>query len=166
MKTISKGLILAISLFLWMFCLTSCGSGHPCQKDWTGSYTRYSGDYPIQEQWDISINSDGTCFAVNTGTGFKNYTHEYNGTWVAVSDDVIEVNMKSDPYTAKVTRSNDEVDHQAGKAQTRWKRDQVYRDSSKSTYRTSSESKTFYIRSDGATSVFADGLDNPIMICK
>lgn len=166
MKSICYGILSAFALVLWMCCMTSCGFGHACQKDWEGSYTRYSGDYPIQEHWSISINRDGTCSAVNIGSGFKNYTHKYNGTWVAVSDDVIEVNMLSEPYTAKVTRSKDEVDHQASKAQTRWKRDQVYRDSSKSTYRTTSESKTFYIRRDGATSFFSDGLDKPIMICK
>ena len=166
MNKMFYGVLSVLALVIGMWCMTSCGFGHACQKDWEGSYIRYSGDYPIQEHWNISIKSDGTCYAVNSATGFKNYTHEYSGTWVALSDDVIEVNMQSEPYTAHVTKSKDEIDHQASKAQTRWKRDQVYRESSKLNTRTSRDNQTFYIRSDGATSVFADGLDNPIMVCR
>lgn len=155
-----------ISIMLCMWLMTSCGFGHASQRSFEGSYTSYSGNNPIHEHWDITIYEDGSCSAVNTATGFANYTHQFSGTWGSVSDDVIELNMLSEPYTSHVTKSNDDVDHQASKAQTRWKRDQVYRDASKKTTRTSRESKTIYIRKDGATSFFLDGLDNPIMVCK
>lgn len=165
-KTIFDSILSTVVLFFCMCFMTSCSFGHPCQKDWEGSYTRYSGDDPIQEYWEISVKSDGTCSAVNTGSGFKNYTDVYNGTWVALTDDIIEVELLSEPTTAHVTKSKDEIDYEASKTQTRWKRNEVYRNSSNLTTRTSRYEKTFYIRSDGATSVFADGLDNPIMICK
>ena len=42
----------------------------------------------------------------------------------------------------------------------------TYRESSKLSTRTSRDNQTFYIRSDGATSVFADDLDNPMMVCR
>ncbi len=157
---------ISLVAILLVACLSSCGFGHASQRTMEGSYTRYSGEYPIQEHWAITIYEDGSCSAVNTASGFKNYTHEYNGSWTPISEDVIVINMQSKPYTAHVTKSNDEVDHQASKAQTKWKRDQVYSEASNLTTRSQTYSQTFYIRKDGATSPFRDGLDNPLMICK
>ncbi len=158
---------LSTALTSVLLCLlSSCGFGHASQRTFEGSYTRYSGDHPIQEHWNITIYEDGSCSAINTANGFKNYTHEFTGTWSPVSEDVIELNMLSEPYTSHVTKSNDEVDRQLSRAQTKRERNKIYRDASKLTYRTSQETQTFYIRKDGATSQFRDGLDNPIMICK
>lgn len=157
---------LVFSLILWMCCMTSCGFGHPCEKNWEGSYIRYSGDNKIYEHWDISIKGDGTCYAVNSASGFASYTYKYYGNWKALSDDIIVVEMESEPVTSRMTKSKDQVDYEASKAQTRWKRDQVYRESSNLVTHTSRYTRTFFIRKDGATANTLEGLNNPDMICK
>lgn len=119
----------------------------------------------MYERWDISVNSDGTCSAVNTATGFVNYSHDYTGTWIPISDEVIKIDMVSETHGARVTQSNFDVDHEANKAQTRWKRNQVYSNSGELQAGTRIYEETFYIRNDGATSRFADGLDSPLMKC-
>ena len=157
-----------VGIVLLMCGFTSCGFGHPCEKNWRGSYTRYSGDIPYYENWEISINGDGTCTAVNTVTGGGSYSHQYHGEWRAVSNDVIELQMKSEPYESRLTRSYADIEREANKAQTRWKKNEVYRkaNAQKLETHTVTDNKTFFIRSDGATSSFVDGLDNPLMICK
>ena len=162
-----KSIIMAVAIALTALGLPSCGFGHSCAKLWQGTYTRYSGDNPIYEQWDILLDNDGSCAAINTVTGNRNYKHEYTGTWVALSDDVIKVDMKSEPYSTYLTQSYAETDYKASKAQTAWKRSQVYADANRGPkYTVTTDNQTFYIRSDGATSFFVDKLDTPIMKCK
>ncbi|MDE5555444.1 MAG: hypothetical protein K2J10_09720, partial [Muribaculaceae bacterium] len=124
---VSKSLQTILGLILIIFSFSSgnnwaCGSS---EKNWSGSYVRYSGDNPIYENWDICVNSDGTCTAVNTGSGFKSYTHKYSGSWTPVSDDVIKLSMSS-TYGSNMTRSYGAIDNEANRAQTQWKRSQVY----------------------------------------
>lgn len=148
------------------FVVTSCGFGHWSAKLWEGSYTRNSGDLPVYETWKIKVDNDGSCAAINTGSGSFNYTHEYTGSWVPISDDIIKVELESEPYTENVTRSNAERDKMINGARTRSERREAYKNAYSSTYRTSRHVQTLYIRKDGAVSFSESGLDNPVFRCK
>lgn len=165
MKRYFKILVLS-TICILSLGLTSCGFGHWSAKLWEGSYTRDSGSLPVYETWKIKVDNDGSCVALNTGSGSFNYTYEYSGNWVPISDDVIKIELESEPYTERVTRSNAERDKMINGARTRSEKREAYKNAYSSTSRISRHVQTLYLRKDGAVAFYENGLDNPVFRCE
>ena len=73
---------------------TEYGISHACIGTWSGSHWRNTGQN-IKETWSIEINKDGTCFAHEVGSGDANYEEFYAGDWDILSDESIELSMKT-----------------------------------------------------------------------
>ena len=130
-------MLVAVSL-----SFASC-SRHDCVGLWEGGYVSNDNPY-IHEQWDVRINNDGTCRAVNTVTGNTEYVDFCEGTWTPVTDDIIKLNMVAGERTSRIVTHSD-----------------LMKNNGRMTYRTSHQVYNFYLRKDGAYTPFVDHMDSP-----
>ena len=159
MKEIIKYILYGFAV-IYLFNLLCCGNSHPCIGEWHGSYARLR-DPSVRESWDIIINEDGTCIAREIGSGSANYEENYTGTWEMVSEDIIYMDMSSEPSERKVTYSISEINSSLKNAETGWEELQAMNKMNKHKTIYSRMAKMLYLRSDGAMSSHRDCLNNP-----
>lgn len=142
-KQLSMGVIFALT-----FLLFSCSS-HECVGEWEASFNRPANNR-IRENWAIQINNDGTCAAIEEGSGDVNYQEVYYGAWEPVNDNCIYLVAESEPKERRTTYSNAEINKVAGKAHTRGERAKIV-SSMANSYKTSTASMIikFFLWRDG-----------------
>lgn len=149
-KQLYLGLIFALSIFL-----SSCSS-HECEGVWETSYIRPTNNR-IRESWAIKINNDGTCIAIEEGSGDVNYQYVYYGAWEPVNDDCIYMVAETEPMEYTSTYSTAEIEKAASKARTRGERARIAGSMSNS-YKTgvASRSISYYLWRDGKVTLSPD----------
>ncbi len=153
MKKFSFVNFVVIAMFI-----VGCGSNHPCIGHWQASSVRDS-DPSITDYYSYEINGDGTCTYTWKGSGSKNFEIIYTGTWEEVSDDIIYVDVKSEPTTTHASYSDEAISKAVSKATNELDRRVINAQMSRGRETTAVYAHSEYIRSDGAHSGTIESLD-------
>lgn len=136
-----------------------CGSNHPCIGHWHGSSVRNT-DPSITDHYSYEINDDGTCTYTERGSGSINFEKTYTGTWEEVSDDIIYVDVKTEPISYHASYSDEAISKAVSKATNELDRRAINAQMSRGRETTGVFVHQEYIRSDGAHSGSIESLDD------